>query len=335
MFQNHRFRVAVIMLLLISTKALLIANDTIVEIPDPSLNTVIRKHLGQPSGAINREAMESLKSLIAAGSLPRDPNRDPIPIQSFLGLEAAINLEEIDFSGEYTGYSGLCDSCCWPSVAVSDFTPLKGLSKLEVLNLGGNGLTELTLPDTLPNLSSLILYDNRLSNLSFLEGLTGITTLSLSGHDQSHLIIPEGIDALSNLRELWLGSCAMKKLTLPKNLKNLESLSVAESRLTDLSFLQDLGGLSNLDLGDRHPFDRFSHHLVLLPKALRLRVDSNELTVTGVEPSTIRFVDPQPLQITNVRKSTFQQLEFTFKKISGIVIIESSTDMRRWSVNLI
>ena len=53
---------------------------------------------------------------------------------------------------------------------------------LQSLDLGGNGLTQLTLSGDLAGLTNLYLGGNALHDLSFLKGRDGITTLDLSNN---------------------------------------------------------------------------------------------------------------------------------------------------------
>ena len=65
------------------------------------------------------------------------------------------------------------------SNAITNFSPLSGLTNLTDLYLGNNAITDISPLSGLTNLTNLILYDNTITDISPLSGLTNLTELVL------------------------------------------------------------------------------------------------------------------------------------------------------------
>lgn len=144
-----------------------------IRIADANLHAVIADSLGKASGeAITVAEMATLTRLEA-------PNED---IGDVTGLEHATNLTWLDLGYVMVGNFDVVNSN-----AISDLSPLSGLTNLEVLRLGGNSISDVSALSGLTLLQILHLSDNAISDVSALSGLT-------------------------NLIELWLGQNAISDL---------------------------------------------------------------------------------------------------------------------------
>lgn len=167
--------------------------------------------------------------------------------------------------------------------AVTDVSPILGLSALESLNLGKNRLNEsksgaencvteqlsvLTNLKTLDlshnvirhtaglnrltALQSLNLYDNAIRDLSGLDGLATLEFLSLGENNETNTTVVTGLDALDSLTALK--SFNFDKNKTPEiaghlgNMSAMETLSLTENSLTDVSALSGLSELRELIL---------------------------------------------------------------------------------------
>ena len=97
----------------------------------------------------------------------------------------------------------------------------------------------------LPKLSSLYLYDNRISKLDQLNNLPQLHTLLLSGN-LIESILP--LSQFTSLKILALGNNRIHTLDGIGDLKNLERLNLSENQICDLRVFCDLKNLQNLDL---------------------------------------------------------------------------------------
>ena len=189
------------------------------------------------------------------------------PITDLSPLSALIGLTSLDAYGN----------------AVTDVSPILGLSALESLNLGKNRLNEsksgaencvteqlsvlknlktLDLShnvirhtaglNRLTGLQSLNLYDNAIRDLSGLEGLSKLEFLNLGENNETNTTVITGLEALEGLT-------ALKSFNFDKNktpeitghletMSAMETLSLVENSLTDISALSGLSALRELVL---------------------------------------------------------------------------------------
>ena len=137
-----------------------------VTIPDPSLRAAIEKTLDKAPG--------SLISVTEMGSLTelRAPNAN---ITDLTGLEAATNLLRLEFGEQYVAVEGRRIN----SNAISDLSPLSGLTALTRLDLNGNNISDISALSGLTNLVILELSNNSISDISALSGLTNLFFVGL------------------------------------------------------------------------------------------------------------------------------------------------------------
>ena len=85
--------------------------------------------------------------------------------------------------------------------AISDVSPLAGLTQLTSLNLGNNAISDISPLSGLTQLTLLYLHGNAISDISPLTGLTKLIILSLSGNAISDI---SPLTGLTQLRFLYL-----------------------------------------------------------------------------------------------------------------------------------
>ena len=113
------------------------------------------------------------------------------------------------------------------------------------LDLYHSGLTSITLPEGLTNLTGLLLINNQLTNLIFPEGLTSLEVLHLSNNQLTDFTFLEG---LMNLWRLDLSDNQLTNFTLPEGLASLKSLLLYNNQLTSLTLPEGLANLTSLGL---------------------------------------------------------------------------------------
>ena len=189
-----------------------------VSIPDPGLDAAVREALQKPAGPLTQQDLLRLTVLNA-----HDRN-----ISSLDGLEAAGNLSTLLLFGNHlTRFSQ-------PT-----------LTKLAVLDLSRNSLTNLTLPTGLSNLFSLVLTQNRLTQLALPADLGGLEELDLNDNLLVSLDLPS---TLTGLGTLDLGFNALTQFSLPAGLTNLDLLRLSGNLLTNFTVPAGLNRLTQLYL---------------------------------------------------------------------------------------
>jgi internalin A len=230
-----------------------------------------------------------------------------------------------------------------PFNRLTDFSFLSRLPSLTILDLSDNGLTNLTLPVDLTNLTQLRFAGNRLTDFFFLSRLPSLSELLLLDNGLTNLTLPSD---LKNLTQLWiegnpltdfsflsrlpsltaitLGDNQLTSLTLPAGRKNLAAINAQENPLTSLTLPADLTSLTWLNLiGD----------------PLKTLVLSEQLAATGLA-GTVTSLRGQGVSIYTYpltvilgagHETTDGAFEFTLTGPPGTYTILGSADLAAWS----
>ena len=150
----------------------LTATAQVVSIPDPNLRAAIENALGKaPGTTITATEMATLTRLEAKNA----------NISDLTGLQAATNLTSLDLGPEKVANE-------WRnSNAVTDLSPLAGLTQLTSLHLPNNSISDISAVAGLTNLTWLNLWGNSVSNISAVAGLTNLKDLYLGDNNISDI----------------------------------------------------------------------------------------------------------------------------------------------------
>lgn len=168
----------------------------------------------------------SWSNLQALGSLDLCHNQLRMPMSSALGrLQSLYRLTELRLCGgnQFTGtlpsqYAGprMLKSLVVSGNGLTGTVPaLAGLSRLEMLDLSGNSLTDLSALSYKENLTSLLASHNRLngSSLAAVSGSLQANLPALTNLDLSHCrlggVLPDGMSSFQNLERLILNNNAI------------------------------------------------------------------------------------------------------------------------------
>ena len=202
---------------------------TDVNIPDANLRAIIADSLGKASGeAITSAEMATLTRLDAQNK----------SISDLTGLEHATNLTRLTLdavSGERVN-----------SNAISDISPLSGLTSLQVLLLGENRISEVSALSGLTSLQYLALEANSISDISPLSGLTNLTLLYINSTSISDI---SPLSGLTNLTQLYLRNTSISDISPLSGLTSLQVLLLDRTSISDISPLSGLTRLISLDIG--------------------------------------------------------------------------------------
>ncbi len=133
------------------------------------------------------------------------------------------------------------------ATTISDLSPLSGLTNLRTLHLLSNPITNYNevLPG-LTRLTALSLAGDGVTNLSFAGNLIHLEVLELGGTRVVDLLPLSGLTNLSSL-SLQGNPVTNYDLVLP-TLTNLSSLTIVNSGLSNICFVESLGTVTNLDI---------------------------------------------------------------------------------------
>ena len=196
----------------------------VVSIPDANLAAAVR-------GTPTTHTMLNLINLEV-------PNRQ---ITDLTGLEHAINLRTLSLGGKWGGVErGYVNSN-----AVSDISPLAGLTRLTGLWLDNTSISDVSALAGLTQLTQLYLNNTSISDVSALAGLTQLTQLYLNNTSISDV---SALAGLTQLTQLYLNNTSISDVSALAGLTQLTHLNLNNTSISDVSALAGLTQLIDLRL---------------------------------------------------------------------------------------
>ena len=259
----------------------------VVSIPDANLAAAVRTALDlAPRDTLTTRTMSNLTHLEVPNS----------GITDLTGIEHAHHLVTLNLQNDPIVYG----TENVKSNAISDISPLKGLTQLKYLNLSynsvsdvsalegwtqlkgelhlsGNRISDVSPLTTLTQLDELYIENNRISDVSPLATLTQLRGLYLDGNrisDVSPLV------TLISLKELWLEYNRISDVSPLATLTRLPRLWLSGNNITDVSALAELTQLTGLGLRNNNISDVSA--LVTLPQMEFLRLSGNPLSFDAI-----------------------------------------------------
>ena len=181
-----------------------------IDFPDTALRAKVAEALGKRSNAaITAVDLLALTELHA-------PNAN---IRNLTGIQHAHNLRRLFLGGEYIEEEQRISY----NDALSDLSPLQGLTQLTILDLSGTGVSDVSPLSGLTALTSLRLYNTPLSDVSPLTGLTQLTDLNLSNTRVSDV---SSLTGLGQLTYLDLSNTPISDVSPLAGLTQLRGISI-------------------------------------------------------------------------------------------------------------
>ena len=234
-----------------------------VTVPDAALRAKIAQTLGKTGGGqLTAGDMLALTRLDA-------PNAN---IQELTGLEYAYNLRALGLGGEWISGQGYVNSN-----AVSNFSPLLGLTQLTQLNLSSTSLSDMSTLAGLTQLNVLYLSNTSISDVSALAGLTQLTLLDLNNTSISDV---SALAELTQLNWLYLSNTSISDVSALSGLTQLTTLNLSSNAISDVSALAGLTQLSVLYLYNNAISDVSA--LAALTQLTTLYLSSNAISDVSV-----------------------------------------------------
>lgn len=197
---------------------------------------------------IYEKDMEQLESFAIRGFDEEtfEPFEGDQQIKSLVGLEKAINLKQLTISNNWEDSSG----------SLRDISPLRGLTKLELLRLSHNDIIDISPLEGLTNLKHLFISHNQIEKIDAVRNLTNLESLDLARNKGSKRISDiTPIENLTKLKLLGLSDANVPDISVLKNLVNLETFMSNSSKIKDISVLKNAKNLEILYLDDNQISD--------------------------------------------------------------------------------
>jgi len=283
---------------------------------------------------------------------PHGPNnaeeaktRDVGGLVSLEGIQYLTNLVDLRFPNNQVSdlsplrnltnleilYLGdVCSGCALASGGnlVSDLAPLQNLTNLEYLSFSDNQVTSLTPLQNLTNLQVLDFDNNQVTSLTPLQNLTNLYSLDFDNNQASDLT---PLQNLTNLDSLDFDNNQVTSLMPLENLTNLYYLRFINNQVTSLTPLQNLTSLAHLYF-DNNQVTSLTP-LENLPNLWYLTFSYNEvLTLTPLENLTnlegLSFSNNQVSNLTPLQNLTnLQYLSFSNNQVTSLTPLQNLTNL--------
>ncbi len=213
--------------------------STVVEFPDPALETVIRETIHKPTGDILDTDLLGVQRL----------NGDNKGITDLTGLGFCVNLKAL-----YLDHNQISDMSAVAGLTnltflylgnnqITDISAVAGLTNLTDLDLGSNQITDMSAAAGLTNLNTLWLSSNQISDMSAVAGLTNLTELHLHNNQITDM---SAVAGLTNLTRVWLSSNQISDMRAVAGLTNLTELLLYGNQISDMRAVAGLPNLTKL-----------------------------------------------------------------------------------------
>jgi hypothetical protein len=212
---------------------------------------------------------------------------------------------------------------------VTDVSPLSGLKRLEELQLGLTGVTDLSFICPLARLTRLGLHRTGVTNIRPLSGLLALEDLDLS---DTAITDVSPLSPLLALRDLNLSGTRVVNLAPLSGLLALEDLDLDDTPVTDVSPLFELPVLEDLKLSGTAVIDVSA--LALLPNLKYLSLSGTAVTDVSHLPGQLLGLFLSRTAITDVSHipDKVQRLSLGETKITDISSLVRLKDL--WDLNL-
>ncbi|MEI7504010.1 MAG: leucine-rich repeat domain-containing protein [Paludibacter sp.] len=267
---------------------------------DKVLETRIKKELGfDLEKPVNVKDVENITSLLISGSF-KEPNQPKI--KNIDALKYFKNLERLE--ARYHSIKSVkplsnlrkLRSIFLQNNEVNNISPLAELTELEVLELYMNNVTDLSPVQKMNKLRELNIFQNNVRRIEPLKNLVELRSLNM-GYNFVTDIKP--LQNLLKLQTLWLYNNPVRNIELIASLKNsIRTLSLANCKINDISFLKDFRNLQTLLIFD-NPIDDLT--------PIRQLYNLQTLSVNNCELTDLEVI------VHLAKNNAFQNLKEKFK----------------------
>ena len=229
---------------ILKSRQIIVTHDlflpTMVTFVDSRLEVAVRTAIGAKTKPLDLQILSKLEEFDLSEVELVDPNGIEGKIRNLRGLEFCRNIRFLNLNGKLSPPEGKTHF---------DISPLKGLSRLEYVDLSQNRIQDLRPLKNLANLSTLILEQNHITNLEALADLNQLKNLNLN-QNQIHDPLPgkeSTLSKITSLELLLLSKNPISDLDVLSNLVNLRELDVSYCQLSDIDPLRNLTNLVMLN----------------------------------------------------------------------------------------
>ena len=271
MKSHLRFTISILLFSLCLTLGMM-AQAAVVSIPDATLRAVLESALGKNTGDVITDAELGTITSLQMNSWRLDDNYGGGRVSDLTGLEYCLNLNDLDLNGnpideadlsKLAGLTKLSSLNLGNNELIQSLSALQNLTKLVKLDLNHNNgqgrINDISVVQTMPELQSLNMFGNQISDISSLQNKASLTDLQINGRHNSGVRLDHAlavIPTLTNLTKLSIGYIPLTNESIPPLVGNLTDLASfnhwnnesGEGLLSDLSPFTSLSKLTSLSI---------------------------------------------------------------------------------------
>ena len=208
---------------------------------DPQVDALVRQHLGKDADdPIMSNELWNITSLVLPDGLHSLTDLQHFPYLQILSIQNS-NYESLQILSKLTYLKGVSITGC--SVTESDLSIIADLPNLTTLVLAQCGLTNISPLSAATKLEMLDLHGNTIQDLMPLQGMKKLHTLNLAQNALTDLTPLSGLSALTTLS---VASNSLTTLAPLSTVTTLTALDASTNMLTDLSGVETLSALVGL-----------------------------------------------------------------------------------------
>ena len=206
-----------------------------VSIADAHLRQCIERALGKEAGESPTEDEMATLTMLRCGAA-RDSEGQVVQVASLAGLEHASNLASLEINGH----------------AVSDLSPLAGLTSLRRLMASSGAIADVSPLANLTRLMELRIAANRISDVTPLGGLTALRTLDVG---KNAIADVSALAGLTSLTYLGIYYNTISDISAIKGMTGLKMLSMYRNAVADIGVVSGLTSLVDLNAENNDIWD--------------------------------------------------------------------------------
>lgn len=213
-----------------SLKTLYIDNNPITDLT-PLYGLSNLRTLSMKGVDVRPDALDALRAALPNCSVYADEAEDEVRELRLGGRSFMSDVTELNLGG----------------LGITDISVLSACTKLEKLDLRDNDITDISPLVELPNLKWLCIWNNQVSDIYPLLSLSGMEYLDADSNEISDISV---LEHLPLLEEVWLNHNPLKSVEPLRCLAKLERLGLADTDLEDedLDCLMGLKELKELNI---------------------------------------------------------------------------------------
>ncbi len=215
-------------------------SSSYVTFTDKAVEQSVRDKLGKATGKLSVYDLQGIYRLKLSGTVKSLKDLKQLTNLEYLSA-SQLSLKSITYVGSLTKLRVLY----LQRNSITDISALSKLTKLEVLSLNGNQISSISSLASLTKLRELYLRENKIKTITALSKLTKLEILEIGNNSIQKT---DSLKKLTKLTQLSLDYNQISDITSLASLTKLQYLNVSNNKLVNIKTLKKLTALETLYL---------------------------------------------------------------------------------------